>query len=121
MTRTASEVEQSKLRRAERAITIGDTLMGGHLLDGWSPAAVGLPAGFDGRVEDARRRLAELRAEETAHGRFCRLDRSAPEIVLHEREVLRRGWRSICGPGGGPPASAINSATRFVSTASIVS
>ena len=47
MTRTASEVEQSKLRRAERAITIGDTLMGGHLLDGWSPAAVGLPAGFD--------------------------------------------------------------------------
>ena len=70
------------LRCLERALAIGDSVLGRRLIDRVDALERGRTRDVP-RLEALRVRLSELQASEVIHGRLAFLDRTAPEIVRH--------------------------------------
>lgn len=90
-------IENMRVRAqcAERALEIGDSLVSGQLLDGWTRPLELEDEELAVRFEEARRRLEILRGLEFLHGLFVFLDWSAPEIVEFEEDVVLLGGKSL--------------------------
>lgn len=88
--------EERMLRSIQRALEIGDTLMAevwtsgsrGRRLDGCGDE-------FHAQMAAARTKLRQMLEHERTHGQFSLLDRSAPEIVTHERICKLTGKPSL--------------------------
>lgn len=87
------------LRLIEREVAIGDTLLAADSLRRWSSRLMAsLDENGRARLEAASKAFEQLIDYEKRHGRFSRLDRDAPEILLHERLQRGAGLPSVYKP-----------------------
>lgn len=82
------------VRVIERALDIGDSLVSGYYLDDWMRPSELEDEDLAARFVKAKRKLEVLQEHEREYGRFAFLDRSAPEILGYEEDVIFFGWKS---------------------------